>query len=194
MSADSHSVTLLLQRIQQGSAEAKNELVALISERLRQLAHHQRRHERPGHSLTTGDLVQEGILRLLKNDEIARAANRNQLFRAFARAVRQLLIDHARKRDAARRGGDRQREELDDLVDEVHRRSQVEALPLHEALEALSAEHPTEAEVMEMRFFGGFEMAEIAEALGVSLSSVERAGRFARAWLRVFLTAEGSHD
>jgi RNA polymerase sigma factor (TIGR02999 family) len=192
MSADSHAVTLLLHRIQQGSSEAKNELVALISDRLRQLAHHQRRHERPGHSLTTGDLVQEGVLRLLKDDEIARAANRNQLFRAFARAVRQLLIDHARKRDAARRGGGRQREELNDLVDDVHRRSQVEALALHEALEALGAEHPVEAEVVELRFFGGFEMAEIAETLGLSLSSVERAGRYARAWLHDFLTAEGS--
>jgi RNA polymerase sigma factor (TIGR02999 family) len=192
MSAESHAVTLLLLRIQKGSAEAKNELVALIYDRLYQLAHHQRNRERPGHSLTTGDLVQEGVLRLLKDDEIARAANRHQLFRAFARGVRQLLIDYARKRDAARRGGGRPREDLDDLVDEVQQRSHAEVLALHEALEALATEHPREAEVVEMRFFGGFEMAEITEALGVSLSSVERGCRFARAWLHDFLTAEGS--
>src|SRR5262249_32850494 len=121
---------------------------------------------------------------------IAKAANSNQLFRAFARAVRQLLIDHARRRAAARRGGDRQREELDDLVDVVQQRSQVEALAPHEALEALAAEHPREGEGGEMRFFGGLEMAEIANALAVSLSSVERDCRFARAWLHDFLTAE----
>jgi RNA polymerase sigma factor (TIGR02999 family) len=191
MSAESHAVTLLLHRIRHGSAEAKNELVALIYDRLHQLAHRQRRHERPGHSLTSGDLVQEGVLRLLKDDEIARAANRNQLFRAFARAVRQLLIDHARRRNAQKRGGGRPREELDDLADDVRRRSHFEALALHEALEALAAEHPREAEVVELRYFGGFEMAEIAEVRGVSLSSVERACRFARAWLHDFLSAEG---
>jgi RNA polymerase sigma factor (TIGR02999 family) len=192
MPAEPHAVTLLLNGIRQGSAGAMDELMAVIHDRLRQLAHHQRRHERPGHLLTTGDLVNEGVLRLLKADEIARASNRNQLFRAFVRAVRQLLIDHARKRRAARRGGDRQREELDDLVDNVHRLSQVDALALHEALVALAAEHPREAEVVEMRFFGSFEVQEIAQILEVSVSSVEKDHRFARAWLRHFLSPEST--
>jgi RNA polymerase sigma-70 factor (ECF subfamily) len=190
MSSESHTVTLLLERVRQGSTEARDQLVALTYDRLRQLAHHRRRDERPGHSLTTGDLVNEGLLRLLKDDEIARAVNRHQLFRAFARAVRQLLIDHARKRDAAKRGGGLQREELDDVLDEVAARSQVETLALHEALDALAARHPRRAEVVEMRFFGGFELQEIADALGVSLSTVTRDLEAAWRWLHAYLAPE----
>jgi RNA polymerase sigma factor (TIGR02999 family) len=191
MSSESHSVTHLLNRIHEGSAEAMNELVALMYDRLRQLARRQLGRERAGHLLTTGDLVQEGVFRLLAYDEIAKAANRHQLYRAFTRAVRQLLIDHARRRQAARRGGGRRRAGLDDLIDEVHQRSQMDAMVLDEALTALAAEHPREAEVVAMRFFSGYEMTEVAQILGLSLSTVERDWRFARAWLREFL-ASGS--
>jgi RNA polymerase sigma factor (sigma-70 family) len=94
----------------------------------------------------------------------------------------------------ASRTGDRQREELDDLAEHVGWMSQIEVLSLHEALNALAAEHPREAEVLQMRFFGGCEMAEIAETLSVSLSTVERDSRFGVAWLRDFLSPEGAHD
>jgi RNA polymerase sigma factor (TIGR02999 family) len=171
----------------------KNELVTLLYDRFRQRAHRRLRHERAGHSLVTTDLTNEALVRLLNSQEFDRAANRNQLFRAFARAMQQVLIDHARRRNADKRGGDRQREELDDLVDSVHQRSQLDVLSLDESLGALAASHPREAEVVQMRFFGGYKLAEIAEALDVSLSTVEGDCRFGLAWLRRFLSQRASH-
>ena len=190
MSSEPSEITLLLQRVRGGPAEAKNELVALLYDRFRQRAHQRLQHERPGHSLATTDLAHEAWLRLRQN-EFARAADGNQLFRAFARAMRQVLIDHARRRNADKRGGDRQREELDDLADHVRGASQIEVLSLHEALDALAAEYPRKAEVLQMRLFGGCEMAEIAEALSVSLSTVERDSRLGVAWLHDYLSPEG---
>jgi RNA polymerase sigma factor (TIGR02999 family) len=192
MSSQPNHITALVERIRQGSAEAKNELVALLYDRFRQRAHRQLQHERPGHSLSTTDLTHEAWLRLQQNDELAKAADTNQLFRAFARAMRQVLIDHARRGNAQKRGGGRAREELDDLLDDVRRRSQVEVISLHEALDTLAAEYPEEAEVLQMRFFGGYTMEEIAEALRVSRSTVERASRLGLAWLRVCLAPEGT--
>jgi RNA polymerase sigma factor (TIGR02999 family) len=133
-------------------------------------------------------------VRLWKNDELAKAANGNQVFRAFARAMRQALIDHARRRNSDKRGGDRQREELDDLVEDVQGLSRFQVLSLDEALEALAGEDEHEAEVLQMKFFGGYEMAEIAAALGVSLSTVEKRARFGLAWLRDFLSPESARD
>lgn len=192
MSSESDVIAVLLERIRRGSAEARNELVALLYERFRQRAHQRLEHERPGHSLATSDLTNEALVRLVKNDEFAKAADGSQLFRAFARAMRQVLIDHARRRNAEKRGGGRQREELDDLADHVGWLSQIEVLSLHEALDALAGEHPRAAEVLQMRYFGDYEMAEIAEALGVSLSTVDRDSTFGLAWLEDFLSPEGA--
>jgi RNA polymerase sigma factor (TIGR02999 family) len=108
--------------------------------------------------------------------------------------MRQALIDHARHGNAQKRGGGRLREELDDLVDDVRHRSQVDVISLHEALDALAAQYPEEAEVLHMRFFGGYTMEEIAEILNVSLSTVERASRLGLACLRVSLAAEAPHE
>jgi RNA polymerase sigma factor (TIGR02999 family) len=192
MSPDLNAVTALLERIRQGDTRARNELVALLYDRFRQRAHGRLRHERPGHSLATSDLANEALLRLLQNDELAKAATGHQLFRAFARALRQVLIDHARRRNAAKRGGGGHREELDDLADEVRWSSQTDVLSLDEALDALAAEYPRETEVLQLRFFGGCAVAEVAEALGVSVSTVERDARFGLAWLRDFLSVEGA--
>jgi RNA polymerase sigma factor (TIGR02999 family) len=191
MCSEGSDVTALLERIRQGSPQAKNDLVAVLYDRFRRRAHQRLRNERPGNSFGTMDLANEALLRLLQNDEFARASNRHWMYRAFARALRQVLIDHARRRHADKRGGDRQREEMDDLAESVQAKSQTDVLSLAEALDALAAEYPREAEVLPMRFFGGCEMAEIAEALGVSLSTVERESRFGQAWLREFLAAEG---
>src|SRR5262249_7465948 len=101
--------------------------------------------------------------------------------------------DHARRRNADKRGGDRQREELDDLVDDVRQSSRIDLLSLGESLDALAEEHPRAAAVLEMRFFGGYDMAEIAEALSgdgqsLALRTVERDARLGLAWLRDFLS------
>src|SRR5262245_20737004 len=187
---EANDVTVLLAQAREGSAEARNQLVALLYHRFRSRAQCQLEQERPGHSLAATDLVDETLLRLLQYDELARAANRHQLFRAFARAMRQVLNDDARRRKAGKRGGDYHRKELDDLSDDLHQRTQSDVLALAEALDALHAEHDREARVLELRFFGGCEMAEISEVLGVSLRTVERDSRFGLAWLRDFLSPE----
>src|SRR5262249_29164655 len=148
MSPDPGAVTALLERVRHGSAEARGELVTLLYDRFRQRAHQRLLHERPGHSLATTDLAHEALARLWKNDELARAANGNQLPRPSARAMRQGLIDPARRRGAGKRGGDRRREELDDLADDVRGRGRAELSSLDESLAALAAEHPREAEVL----------------------------------------------
>ena len=194
MSSASDPITELLERMCQGVAGARDELIALLYGRFRQRAHQRLRHERPGHSLGTSDLTNEALLRLLKSDELAKAADSNQLFRAFARAMRQVLIDHTRRHHAAKRGGQRQREELDDLADDVRSRSQSDLLSLNEALQALAVEYPDEARVLELQFFGGFETAELAQAQGVSPRTVQRHVQFGLAWLRAFLSPDGAHD
>jgi RNA polymerase sigma factor (TIGR02999 family) len=191
MSSEIDGITVLLERIRQGSEEARKDLVAVLYDRFRQRAHRRLQHERPGHSLATTDLTHEALLRLWQNDEFAKAANRHQVFRAFARAMCQLLIDHARRRNADKRGGGRQREELDDLEDAILQQSQLEAQSLdelREALEGLAQNYPREAQVLEMHTFSSLTLAEIAEALSVSPSTVARHARFARAWLRDFLS------
>jgi RNA polymerase sigma factor (TIGR02999 family) len=187
---DPQTITLMLKRIRAGEARATEELIAAIYDDCRRRAHQLRLHERTGHSLNTGDLVHEGLMRLLRDDEIARAANRNQLFWAYARAVRQTLVDHARGRAAQKRGGDWARAPLDDLVESVEHTSRSQLLVLDEALELLAQGYAEEARVIEMHYFGNYTLPEIASALEVSLSTVERRHRFARAWLRERLTEE----
>jgi RNA polymerase sigma factor (sigma-70 family) len=212
---ESDAITELLERIREGAPLARDELVALLYGRFRQRAHQRLRHERPDHTFTTSDLTHEALLRLLKSDELVKAADRNQLFRAFARAMRQVLIDHTHRRTAAKRGGRQrkepddladdvrpscrparrrppQREELDDLADDVRGRSRSDLLSLHEALEALAAVHPRPAEVLEMHFFGGYKYAEIAEALGVHPRTVERDVKLGKAWLHNRPSPEGA--
>jgi RNA polymerase sigma factor (TIGR02999 family) len=98
--------------------------------------------------------------------------------------MRRILIDHARARGAQRRGGDRRREAWDDALDLAEENSGVDVLALDEALEQLQALDARQAAIVELRFFGGFEMPEIADQLGVALSTVEKDWRIARAWLR----------
>jgi RNA polymerase sigma factor (sigma-70 family) len=180
MSSESGAITALFKRIHEGSAEekakAKHEIIDLLYRDFKQRAYWGRRHERDKFT----------------HDEFDKAANEYQLVRAFVRAVRQALIDHARAvPPGAGQGG-----ELDDLVEDVRRRGQDEVLPqievlsLNEALKALAAEYPRVAEVLELRFFGSRQMAEIATPLGISPRTVERDVEFGLAWLRDFLSPE----
>lgn len=188
MASESSGVSEILQRYRGGDASAKDELVASLYDRLLQRAHYQLRDERAGHSLGTSDLANEALIRLLQADELKKASNTHEVFRAFARAMRQLLIDHARRRKASKRGAGATRVDLDDLEAEIVRISRTSALSLNGALDALREKHPKEAEALEMRYFGGYAMSEIAEAQGVSLSTIERASRFGLAWLREYLS------
>jgi RNA polymerase sigma factor (TIGR02999 family) len=192
MTPESVAITALLSRVHANDEQARDELISVLYERFHRRAQRRLHREQPGQSFGATDLMHEALLRLWRSDEFAKAATGNQLFRAFARAMRQALIDRARRRQAAKRGGDWRREPLDDLLDDVSRRSRTDVLCLNEALQAFGQEYPRQAAVLEMRFFGGCEMAESAQALGISLRTAERDCRFGLAWLRASLTDESS--
>src|SRR5262249_46905023 len=139
--------------------------------------------EPTGHTLQPTALVHEALARLVHADVLREAPNRAYLYGAAARAMRQVLVEHARRRKAEKRGGGRRRLRLDDvLLYFEERRLDVEAL--HEALNRLATFHERQSNVVTLRFFGGFTVAEVAEQLGVSTFTVENDFRIARAWLR----------
>jgi RNA polymerase sigma factor (TIGR02999 family) len=153
---------------------------------LRQFASGRMRRERAGHTLSPTAVVHEAVIRLLGEPVFDKAADRSYLFAAAARAMREVLIDHARRRAADRRGGGRQRVQLDAVVDHLEEQG-VDVLAVHEALDRLAELDGRQAQVMTLRYFGGMTVPEVAEALGVSVVTVERDWRLARAWLAVEL-------
>lgn len=192
MSSEPIDVTALLEANRQGSHKAKDELVARLYDEFRRRARVRiRTHERPDLSLEATDLADMTLERLLRSQEIERADNAHELFRAFARSMKQVLIDHIRRKEADKRGGGWDRVPLDDLADAVVQTSPVGARSLenlHEALELLAEEYPTQAEHVEMRYFGGYSPAEIAQIQKSSLTDVKKNLRLAEACLRDFLS------
>lgn len=171
-------VTRLLTEARGGDDKALNRVLPLIYEELRRLALRQVAREAPGHTLQATELVHEAYLKL-SGGEGPDAENRAHLLAMASRAMRQLLVDHARSRKAKKRGGEWQRTTLTDgpVRREV---APEELLALDEALEELE---PRQRQVVECRFFGGMEETEIASALGVSDRTVRRDWVKARAWL-----------
>ncbi len=203
MTVAPQEITQVLERLQRGESGALDDLLTLIHGRLIELARAQRFGANA--TMSTHDILQEGMLRILPSQELSRASNRHQLYRAFARAMRQAVIDRWRAKRAMRRGGEWQRQFLDDVAQQVEQTSQLDLLDLNDALKALACDHPRAALVVELRFFGGLTMPEIVENLRhgaalaesggtsvtpASLSTLERDYRFAMAWLRSFLDAE----
>jgi RNA polymerase sigma factor (TIGR02999 family) len=185
----SGEVTRLLGEIRGGSAGARDRLVGLIYEELRRMASGLVGRDARG-SLPPTALVHEAFLRLEAGDVLGHAPNRRYLFAAAAQAMRRALVDHARARRAAKRGAGRQRVPLDDVLDDFERQH-LDVLALDEALDALHAADERQWLVVVLRFFGGLSVEEVAEALEVSVSSVEGDFRLARAWLRRHLAGGG---
>ena len=159
-----------------------NELMPEVYDELRRLAEASMRHERAGHTLQATALVNEIYLRLGHQEE-AKWQSRAHFFAAAAQAVRRILIDHARKKYADKRGGNRERIPLDDAVG-IFDSSEVELLDLDEALVDLEDIDARAANVVALRFFGGLNMEEISTVIGVSKRTVEGDWTTAKAWLR----------
>jgi RNA polymerase sigma factor (TIGR02999 family) len=176
-------LTGLLRRAGAGDEEAKDRLVSEIYEELRRIAGGLMRSERRGHTLQPSALVNEAILRLLGGDRLADFPNRRYLFAAAAEAMRRVLVDHARGRDAGKRGGGRVRVPLDEALVAIEGQG-LDVIALHEALGRLAQAYSRPAEVVNLRFFVGLSVAEVAEALDVSDTTVESDWRFGRAWLK----------
>jgi RNA polymerase sigma factor (TIGR02999 family) len=180
-------VTRLLGEIEAGNASAQERLLEVAYGELRALAGGLMRQERAGHTLQPTALVHEAAVRLLGEGALARVQGRRHFFGAMATAMRRVLVDHARARRADRRGGGRPALPLDEALDQLEQSQRIDLLGLDDALRELAARNPRQAEVVVLRFFGGLEMDEIAGHLGVSLSTVEKDWRVARAWLRSVL-------
>jgi RNA polymerase sigma factor (TIGR02999 family) len=162
---------------------AAAQLVSEVYAELRQLAGRLMSGERKGHTLQPTALVNEAVLKLLKRSGLVCLSDRRHFIAAAAQAMRQVLVDHARRRTTAKRCSGRSAEPLDAVLESYEDRSG-DVLALHEALSRLEQKDQRLAQVVTLRFFGGLSASEVAEQLGVSLSTVEGDWRLARAWLR----------
>ena len=183
-------VTTLLGAIRAGKEDAKSRLVELVYAELRGLAAGLMRRERAGHTLQPTALVHEACLRLLAPEVLNVAQNRAHFFAAAARAMRHILVDHARQRAAGKRGGGQEARTLDDVLDHFAERN-LDLLAVHDAVTELARLNERQSQVIELRFFGGYTVPEVAEQLQVSVSSVERDFRKACAYLRSRLIEDG---
>ena len=181
MTPSPEEVTDLLNEWGNGDQEALNRLMPLVYDELHRLASRYLRHERVGHTLQTTALVHEAYLKLVDQKK-ANWHNRVQFFAAAAKVMRHVLVDYARSRKAAKRGGDYCRLSLDEAA--ISSQDQdADLLVLNEALDNLAAIDPQQSRVVELRVFGGLTVEDTAEALGISARTVKREWSMAKAWL-----------
>jgi RNA polymerase sigma factor (TIGR02999 family) len=188
--ADSRGeVSLLLAELKSGRKDALERLLPLVYGELRRLAGRYMRDERPNHTLQPTALVHEAYVRLADQDR-ANWQNRAQFMGIAGQLMRRLLVDHARKRHAAKRGGSLVTldEGLGNPCSPVEQSE--ELLAVDQALERLEALDPQQSRVVELRYFGGLSTEETAGAMGISERTVEREWALAKAWLRTQLAAE----
>jgi RNA polymerase sigma factor (TIGR02999 family) len=178
----------LLERACQGDSGARGELIRITYDQLRALAAAHMRNERVDHTLTTTALVHEVSLQLLQGIRVT-ANNQGQFLALAAKAMRNLLIDHARTRGREKRGGTRQKFSLDTCLAAADDRHP-ELINLDEALERFSTIDSRKARVVELRYFGGLSVEETAQILEVSPATVKRDWEVAKAWLHRELQTE----
>ena len=174
-------LTALLAEWRQGDEDAGKQLMAVAYERLRHLAAHYLRRERRDHTLQATELVSELYLKLFSSGPVA-WRDRIHFFAVAARQLRRLLVDHARAKRAEKRGGDGVKLSLTAVVG-LTQRIDLDLLDIDELLTQLEQLDARAAAAVELRFFAGLKETEIAEALGVSLTTLHRDWKFARAWL-----------
>ncbi len=174
-------ITELLLEWRHGNQAALERLMPLVYDELHRLAELYMRQERPGHTLQPTALVHEAYLRLV-GTESPSWQNRAHFFAAAAQAMRHILVDHARRRRAAKRARVGFLLTLDNLASPLGERT-VDLITLDRALTHLAAFDPRKSQIVELRFFGGLSIRETAEVLGLSPATVSRHWRLARAWL-----------
>ena len=178
-------VTRLLEAANRGERQAAAELLPLVYHELRKLAAARMACEKPGQTLSATALVHEAYLRLVGDQQFD---NRGHFFAAAAEAIRRILVEQARRRQAAKYGGQSLRQHLD--PDELAAPApDSELLDVHEALDGLADEHPQKAELVKLRYFAGLTADQAAEVLGISPSTADRHWAYARAWLGRKLSA-----
>ena len=183
-----HDVTRLLNDAAEGSASARSDLVEKVYEELRRLARACLSDQRRDHTLQATALANEAYVRMIRGPRI-RAENRRQFFALAATAMRRILVDHARDRGRQKRGGGRDRIQLDIALETPNAQGphQVDLLALEEALAALGERDRRKARLVELRFFAGLTLEDAAKVLGIARSVAADDWRTARAWLAVRL-------
>ena len=189
-------LTRILDQIQQGEPSAASQLLPLVYDELRKLAAQKLAHEKPGQTLDATALVHEAYVRLV-DDHRDKApgspefANRRHFFAAAAEAMRRILIEKARRKRRDKHGGGRRRQFAD--LDALQAGGPAEELlALNDALEHFAALDPLKAKLVELRFFAGLTLEQAADCLNISLSTADRAWRYARAWLYAAMAGDNS--
>lgn len=177
----SEDLTRLLERWGEGDREAVSELMTAVYPELRAMARAALLNERPGHTLQSTALVHEAYLRMVRMDGV-RWQNRPQFFSIAAQVLRHILVDYARERQAQKRGANPVRVTLDDAL-AISPAGDFDFEALDQALERLSRRDERKARIVELRYFAGLSVEEVADALGCSPMTVKRDWAFARAWL-----------
>jgi RNA polymerase sigma factor (TIGR02999 family) len=186
MTPSSNDVTQLLVAWGNGDQAALEQLMPLVYSELHRLAHRHIKKERPGHTLQTSALLNEAFLRLVDQRDV-HWQGRAHFFGLAAQMMRRILVDYARSRRYAKRGGDAQQVTFDEgLI--VSRQLSADVIYVHEALNELAAIDERKSKVVELKFFGGLSIEETAEVLGVSPGTVMRDWTLAKAWLRLAMS------
>jgi RNA polymerase sigma factor (TIGR02999 family) len=182
-------VTRILADIEQGDPRAAEQLLPLVYDELRKLAAQKMAQENPGQTLQATALVHDAYLRLVDVEKAQHWNSRGHFFAAAAEAMRRILVDQARRRKAAKRGGQAQREELHESAIAAGRPIE-ELLAVDELLDRLAEIDPAAANLVKLRFFVGLNMSEVAEAMGISVRSAHDIWAYARTWLRQKIAAD----
>jgi RNA polymerase sigma factor (TIGR02999 family) len=176
------TVTQILRAIEHGEPDAASQLLPLVYDELRRLAAVKLAQEKAGQTLQATALVHEAYLRLVGGAEDPHWDGRGHFFAAAAQAMRHILVENARRKKRLKRGGDRNRQPLDDVVIAAAEPRE-DLLALDEALTQLAATDPIAAELVQLRYFAGLPIPEAAQALGLSPRTADRLWAYARAWL-----------
>jgi RNA polymerase sigma factor (TIGR02999 family) len=182
-------VTRILSAIEQGDPTAAEQLLPLVYDELRKLAAQRLAQEKPGQTLQATALVHEAYVRLVDTEQAQRWNGRGHFFAAAAEAMRRILVEQARRKQAEKRGGRRQRVPLAD-ADAGHTPPDEALLAIDDALTRLAAEDPPAARLIQLRYFAGFSVEDAGEVIGISRSSAYEHWAYARARLRCLLEGE----
>lgn len=185
---DPTSITRILEQVANGDERAVDELLPVLYLELKKLANYHLGQERPDHTLQPTALVHEAYLKMAGQDRIE-WKNKAHFMAIASRVMRQVLVDHVRGRAAKKRGGNAQRITLDEALTPPTGPPTMDLLALDKSLTRLGENHPEKASLVEMRFFGGLKVGEIAEIMGVTSRTVVRHWKFAQAWLYQDLSA-----
>lgn len=188
MSPDSDQITKLLHNWKRGDPKALDRLAPLVYQELHRLADSYLRHERAAQTLQPTALVHDLYLRLVGREQ-PDWNSRAHFFGIAARRMRQILVEHARRRQASKRGGGAEPVTFDEMVSFAPQRSP-DIIALDEALSSLATFDENKCKVIELRYFAGLSIDEVAEALKISVATVRREQRLAEAWLKRFMTSE----